>query len=91
MRDLCCAAKLDILGDSGTPAGTLALLLVMKRSVARLSFALTCGAAGRKSVLPAAGTGQNQLAAESGGTHPILVPATVAVPAVWTEPVKDGV
>lgn len=88
MGGLSCAVKLDILGDSRTPTGALALLFVMKRSVAPLSFALTRGAAGRVSVLPAAGTGQNQLTAESAGTHLILVPGTVAVPAVWTEPVK---
>ena len=91
MRDLSCPLKLDILGDSWTPAGALALLFVMKRSVAPTFFALTCEAAGRVSILPAAGARQNQLTAESGGTHLILVPGTVAVPAVWTEPAKDGV
>lgn len=78
------------MGDSGTSVGALTLLFVVKRRVAPLSFALTCRAAGCVSVLPAAGTGQNQLTAESGGTHLILVPGTVAVPAVWAEPVKDG-
>lgn len=83
--------KLHILRDSWTPAGALALLSAIKSVLAPPPFALACGAAACVSLLPAAGTGQNQLAAEPGGTHFILVPGTMTVPAAWTQSGKDGV
>lgn len=77
-------ARLHVLWDSRTSTGTLTLLLGMEVGLNLLSFGLACGAAGSTSILSAAGTGQNQLAAEAGGTELVPVPGTVAVPAVWT-------
>lgn len=78
--------SLHILRDSGTSPSALALLFVMQvRFALSSSFGLASGAAGGVSSLPAAGTGQNQLRAELGGTELVLVPGTVAVAAAWTQ------
>lgn len=85
----CAVVNLHILRDSGTSTGALAFLLVLQSSrwhlAPGLSFGLAGGAAGGVSTLSAAGTGQNQLTAELGGAQLVLVPGTVAVPAVWTD------
>jgi len=84
---------LNLLRDSGTSVGALALLFVMRGVGGRLafspSFGLAGGAAGGVSILSAAGTGQHQLAAEPGAAELVLVPWTAAVPAVWTQTLND--
>lgn len=80
--------QLHVLWDSGTSLGAFTLLFML-RSLRRalaggVAFGLTGGAAGGQSVLSAAQTRQNQLAAELGGTELILVPWRTTVPAVWT-------
>lgn len=79
---------LRILRDSGTSISALTLLFILRADRGCLSLSLSFGlagwAAGGVSVLSAAATGQNQLAAILSGAEFIPIPGTSTVPAVCT-------
>ena len=79
-----------ILWNSGPSVRALTLLLEHDACFTRLlawlwGLGLAGRAAGRPPVSPACWAGQDQLAAEAGGTQLVLVPRSVTVPALWTQ------